>query len=237
MDYNSKYLKYKKKYLKLKKNMISNKIIGGSLNIFLVSKEGDKFQVGRNVAEMSNHLKSLLPDDDEEDDMNEDLVIPLPLVSSIVLAKVIEFCNIQNDFGTMKEIQKPINFNNLEKIVDSVYVKFINDLELTDEDGSGSMFKKLIYAANYLEIKPLLDLLLVKVATILIGMAPEEIHKTFKVKNDFTPEEEEEVKVEGLWKPEEEAKPKAKAKDDIGMVEEISPEIAKLLKSENALTG
>ena len=122
------------------------------MNIFLVSKEGDKFQVGRNVAEMSNHLKSLLPDDDEEDDMNEDLVIPLPLVSSIVLAKVIEFCNIQNDFGTMKEIQKPINFNNLEKIVDNVYVKFINDLELTDEDGSGSMFKKLIYAANYLEI-------------------------------------------------------------------------------------
>ena len=224
MDIKNKYLKYKKKYLELKKNMIANKIIGGGLNIYLVSKEGDKFQVERNVAEMSNHVKSLLPDDDEEDDMNEE--IPLPLVSSIVLAKVIKFCNIQNDFGPMKEIQKPINFNNLEKIVDSVYVKFINDLELTDEDGSGSMFKKLIYAANYLEIKPLLDLLLVKVATILIGMAPEEIHKTFKVKNDFTPEEEEEVKVEGLWKPE----------DDIGMVEEFSPEIAKSLKSKNART-
>ena len=231
MYFKSKYLKYKKKYLELKKNMIANKIIGGGLNIWLVSKEGDKFQVERNVAEMSNHVKSLLPDDDEEDDMNEE--IPLPLVSSIVLAKVIEFCNIQNDFGPMKEIQKPINFNNLEKIVDSLYVKFINNLDV-------SMFKELIYAANYLEIKPLLDLLLVKVATILIGMTPEEIHKTFKVKNDFTPEEEEEVKVEGLWKPEEKEEVKVeglwKPEDDIGMVEEISPEIAKSLKSKNART-
>lgn len=54
-------------------------------------------------------------------------------------------------------------------------------------------------AANYLNIKSLLDLTCQTVADMLKGKTPEEIRKTFNIKNDFTPEEEEEVRRENAW--------------------------------------
>ena len=58
---------------------------------------------------------------------------------------------------------------------------------------------ELILAANYLNIKTLLDLTCMTVANMIKGKTPEEIRKTFNIKNDFTPEEEEEVKKENAW--------------------------------------
>ena len=57
----------------------------------------------------------------------------------------------------------------------------------------------LILAANYLDIKPLLDLTCKTVADEIKGKTPEEIRVRFNIKNDFTPEEEEEVKRENAW--------------------------------------
>lgn len=54
-------------------------------------------------------------------------------------------------------------------------------------------------AANYLNIKTLLDLTCQTVADMIKGKTPEEIRKTFNIKNDFTPEEEEEVRRENQW--------------------------------------
>ncbi|KAK8601351.1 hypothetical protein V6N12_051188 [Hibiscus sabdariffa] len=59
--------------------------------------------------------------------------------------------------------------------------------------------KILSKAANYLNIKSLLDLTCQIVADIIKGKMPEEIRKTFNNKNDFTPEEEEEVRRENQW--------------------------------------
>lgn len=33
----------------------------------------------------------------------------------------------------------------------------------------------------------------------VLGKTPEEIRRTFGIKNDFTPEEEEEVRRENMW--------------------------------------
>jgi len=57
----------------------------------------------------------------------------------------------------------------------------------------------LILAANYLDIKTLLDLTCKTVADEIKGKTPEEIRIRFNIKNDFTPEEEEEVKRENAW--------------------------------------
>ena len=60
-------------------------------------------------------------------------------------------------------------------------------------------FFNLILAANYLDIKSLLDLTCKNVADQIRGKTPEQIRTHFNIKNDFTPEEEEEVKRENAW--------------------------------------
>ena len=58
---------------------------------------------------------------------------------------------------------------------------------------------ELILAANYMDIKSLLDLTCAKVASMIKGKTPEQIRKTFNIANDFTPEEEEAVRAENKW--------------------------------------
>ena len=52
---------------------------------------------------------------------------------------------------------------------------------------------ELILAANYMDIKELLDLCCQTVANMIKGKTPAEIRKAFNIKNDFTQEEEDEV--------------------------------------------
>ncbi|PHT97004.1 SKP1-like protein 14 [Capsicum chinense] len=54
-------------------------------------------------------------------------------------------------------------------------------------------------AINYLNIKSLLDLTCQTVADMIKEKTPEEIRKTFNIKNNLTPEEEEEVRRETAW--------------------------------------
>lgn len=56
----------------------------------------------------------------------------------------------------------------------------------------------LLQAANYLDIKGLLDVTCKTVANMIKGKTPEEIRKTFNIKNDFTEEEEAQVLDLGL---------------------------------------
>jgi len=58
---------------------------------------------------------------------------------------------------------------------------------------------ELILAANYLDSKSLLDLTCAKVASMIKGKTTEEIRKQFNIVNDFTPEEEAQVREENRW--------------------------------------
>lgn len=62
-----------------------------------------------------------------------------------------------------------------------------------------SFVSHVFQAANYLDIAGLLDLACQTVADMIKGKSPEQIRTLFNIKNDFTPEEEEEVRRENQW--------------------------------------
>ncbi|MQK21709.1 SKP1-like protein, partial [Escherichia coli] len=143
--------------------------------ITLKSSDGEAFEVEEAVALESQTIKHMIEDD------CADSGIPLPNVTSKILAKVIEYCKKHVEATTSEE--KP-NEDDI-KAWDADFVK-VDQATLFD----------LILAANYLNIKSLLDLTCQTVADMIKGKTPEEIRKTFNIKNDFTPEEEEEVRRE-----------------------------------------
>lgn len=162
----------------------------------LVSSDGDKFEVDKSVAAMSELVKAMLTvgddeEEEEEDDDSNKQEIPLPNVNSTTLSKVVEFCKYHKENGALAEIEKPLRSANMSEIVGEWDANFV-DLE------QAALFN-LILAANYLDIKSLLDLTCAKVASMIKGKTPEEIRRTFNIVNDFTPEEENQVREENKW--------------------------------------
>eukprot|EP00388_Colpodella_angusta_P045031 GDKK01064743.1.p1 GENE.GDKK01064743.1~~GDKK01064743.1.p1 ORF type:complete len:148 (-),score=28.03 GDKK01064743.1:34-477(-) len=143
--------------------------------------------MGLSVGKMSELVKTMIDDDQNEEEAQE---IPLPNVKSAILAKVIEFTQHYRT-EPMNEIEKPLKSANMAEVVQDWYSNFIAvDQEILFE---------LILAANYMDIKPLLDLTCATVASMIKGKSPEDIRKTFNIVNDFTPEEEAQVREENKW--------------------------------------
>lgn len=161
-------------------------------NCVLISMEGSKVEVSKNVACMSVLVKEMLDeggDEDDEDgeDSNE---IPLPNVKKEILDKVIEFCT-HHVSNSMIEIEKPLKSNVMKEIVSEWDADFV-DIEQ-------QVLFDLVLAANYMDIRSLLDLACAKVASMIKGKSPEQIRETFSIANDFTPEEEAQVREENKW--------------------------------------
>ena len=125
--------------------------------------------------------------EDNEDDTPE---IPLPNVKADVLKKVIEFCEHHKE-EPMTEIEKPLKSQQMSEVVQKWYADFVNVEQV--------LLFELILAANYMDIKPLLDLTCATVASMIKGKTPEEIRTTFNISNDFSPEEEAQVREENKW--------------------------------------
>eukprot|EP00450_Noctiluca_scintillans_P005353 CAMPEP_0194490252 /NCGR_PEP_ID=MMETSP0253-20130528/9534_1 /TAXON_ID=2966 /ORGANISM="Noctiluca scintillans" /LENGTH=214 /DNA_ID=CAMNT_0039330861 /DNA_START=33 /DNA_END=674 /DNA_ORIENTATION=+ len=151
----------------------------------LKSSQGEVFEVEPEVACMSTLIKNMV------DDSGTDEEIPLPNVKTAILSKVIDYCKYHKD-NQPEEIQKPLRSTNLcdcgVSEWDSEYVNIEQEV----------LFE-LILAANYLDIKSLLDLSCAKVASMIKGKTTEEIRKQFNIVNDFTPEEEAQVREENRW--------------------------------------
>ncbi|CAK8574918.1 unnamed protein product [Lathyrus sativus] len=148
--------------------------------INLKSRDGDVFEIDEAVALESQTIKHMI-----EDNCADETGIPLPNVTSQILAKVIEYCK--------KHVAAA---NSEEESVDEKALKTW-DAEFVKVD-QVTLFE-LILAANYLDIKSLLDLTSQTIADSMVGKTVEEVRKMFNVENDFTKEEEEELRRENHW--------------------------------------
>ncbi|KIK63677.1 hypothetical protein GYMLUDRAFT_71810 [Collybiopsis luxurians FD-317 M1] len=150
----------------------------------LVSSDGQTFSVDKQAIFQSMIIKNMIEDLGESSDP-----IPLPNVSGAILEKVIEFC-VQH-----REEELPIAEEDDTRR---------RSIEMSDWDRQFINVDKfilfdIILAANYLDIKSLLDLGCKKVALMIQGKKTEEIRAMFQIENDFTPEEEEKIRKQNQW--------------------------------------
>lgn len=161
------------------------------------SSDNELITVDRRVAEKSLLIKQLLANlaheqDDSDSEAEESAtaeVIPLQNVRAAVLRNVLEWCAHYRDvdFGDDDEADE----SRKAAPLDPWDKQFLN----VDQE----MLYELILAANYLNIKPLLNAGCKCVAELIRGKSPEQIRKTFNIVNDFTPEEEAAIRRENEW--------------------------------------
>ena len=118
--------------------------------------------------------------------------MPLPNVHGRTLSLVIDFCRrlVSHDAEVedAAEEQQKVQLNeNLE-----AWKRQFIDIDQ-------AVLYELIMAANYLNVAELLDLCCKEVARIIVGKTPDAIRAHFHIKNDFTPQEEEEIRRENQW--------------------------------------
>jgi len=135
--------------------------------------DGKEFVLDETIAVRSQTIKNMVEDDCASN------VIPLPNVHSKTMTKVIEYWKKHSEEDVSKDML--LEF-------DKAFVKVHH-----------SILHALILAANFLNDKEILDMMCQEIADRIKGKTPEEIRKEFDIKNDFTPEEEEEIRKENAW--------------------------------------
>eukprot|EP00804_Cyclotella_cryptica_P005423 CCRYP_002965-RA/>CCRYP_002965-RA protein AED:0.12 eAED:0.12 QI:442/1/1/1/0.66/0.75/4/605/201 len=148
-----------------------------------ISNEGEIFKVPLEIAKLSNLVVTTLGEeehDDDHDDNDDDdnaVEIPLPNVKASVLAKVVEFCTHYKE-EPMKPITTPLESMVIDEIVQSFYARFVEVDQV--------MLFELVTAANFMDIKPLLDLTCLAVSIYIKGKSPDEIRRIFNISNDMS---------------------------------------------------
>ncbi|KAH7847743.1 hypothetical protein Vadar_029821 [Vaccinium darrowii] len=141
--------------------------------IILKSIDGETFEVDKAVALQMQPINYPIEED------CADTFFPVPNVKGSILSKVIEYCKMHAD-DHVSNVQ-----------LKSFDAQFVNVEQ--------EVLFDLIRAANYLGIKGLLDMTCQTVADMIKGKTPAEIRRTFNLRDQFTPEEEEEVRRENAW--------------------------------------
>ncbi|XP_019190347.1 PREDICTED: SKP1-like protein 1A [Ipomoea nil] len=142
--------------------------------IILKSCDGEIFEVEEAVAVKMQMIKYMIDDD------CVDTTIPIANATGKILSKVIEYCKSHSEAA--KTSQDDL------KDFDANFIK-VDHKTLLD----------LIMAANFLNVESLLDLTCQGASNLIEKMTVEEVRKFFNIQNDFTPEEEEEIRKESAW--------------------------------------
>jgi len=121
-------------------------------------------------------MKTLLEDLGDEDDE----VIPLPNVNVDILKRVIQWAEYHKNYpdDDDNKFKSPVDIPSWDSDFLNVGLTTLIDLNV---------------AANYLEIKGLLPVTVRTVANMITGKKLEEIRKTFKIEDDLTSAEKEQI--------------------------------------------
>lgn len=155
--------------------------------VIIISSDGERFPVEPKVAEKSVLIKNMIRDLNP-DGLQEDFEIPTPNVRANVMNKVLEWCTHHKDTAFSDDDDDDARRASPVDEWDKNFLK-------VDQE----MLYEIITAANYLNIRPLLDSGCKVVAEMIRNKSPQELRKIFNIVNDFTPEEELALKKENEW--------------------------------------
>ena len=144
--------------------------------IMLKSSDGKMFEIEEETARQCQTIAHMIEAE------CTDNVIPVSNVTSEILEMVIEYCNKHH-----VDAANPCSDEDLKKWDKEFMEKY------------QSTIFDLIMAANYLNIKSLLDLACQTVADMIKDNTVEHTRKFFNIENDYTHEEEEAVRRENQW--------------------------------------
>jgi len=169
---------------------------GINLQLRLLTSDEEEFTVEWEVIRQSRLIEGMVEDIGDSSEP-----IPLPNVSSEVMKKILEWSEHHRH-------EPPYN----EEYEDSegsgaahMRLQNLRDFEVSEWDskwilfGSDELLFKVLMAANYLDIRLLLNIGIKTIANMLKGKTTEEMRERFKIVNDFTPEEEEEIRKQIEW--------------------------------------
>jgi S-phase kinase-associated protein 1 len=149
--------------------------------------EGQVFELTVEAASLSEVLSDAFDPDEYMDSSGEDTTpIDVTKIRAACLQNVIDYLtHYQQD--PMTEITTPLDGDTLQEIIkQDWYRRFIETIDL-------SMVFQLVTAANYLNIKSLLDLAILRVSIELMGKPVDEIHKILNI-----PQMTEEEKIQAM---------------------------------------
>ena len=149
------------------------------MSVILETNDGNTYTIKREYAMHSNLIKSYIEDNDDEN-----IKFYLKNVNTENLEHIIEFIKYFS-VEPMTDIPKPLISTNMSEYVQEWYSNFV--------DKEQDKLMELILAANYMDIKPLLNLCCAKVATMIKDLTPKEIREKFNIENDFTSKKEEQL--------------------------------------------
>ncbi|KAJ3028433.1 UNVERIFIED_CONTAM: hypothetical protein HDU68_001659 [Siphonaria sp. JEL0065] len=174
----------------------------------LTSSDGQEFTIASEIANQSILIKGMLEDVGEL----EDQAIPLPNVTGKTLERVINYCISHKDDPPADPEAKP----KPSEDIDEKDKEFMAALDRSEKF-------EIILAANYLDIKSLLDLGCKTIANMIKGKSTEEVMEALGIEDSgFTPEEIEQIKRDNDWNPNPEPKEEEK-KDEEKKEEEAKP--------------
>nr|XP_044250146.1 S-phase kinase-associated protein 1-like [Drosophila takahashii] len=140
--------------------------------IKLQSSDEEIFETDIQIAKCSGTIKIMLEDCGMEND--ENAIVPLPNVNSEILRKVLTWAQYH------KDDPQPIENDDSKYNCSDDIIAW--DLEFLKVDQS-TLFE-LILAANYLDIKGLLELTCKSVANMIKGKTAKKIRQTFNIKKE-----------------------------------------------------
>ncbi|CAN4126602.1 unnamed protein product [Withania somnifera] len=149
--------------------------------VTLRSNDDDEFEVEEAAVIQSEMIKNMIEDGCATS------VIPLPIIDSKTLTKVIEYLN--------KHITK-------DEKEDPVEIGEEDDLKELDEQFLNMNLEELfdvIMAANYLNIHGLMELCCQSAADRLKNKSVRAVREMLKITNDLTEEEEQEIINDAPW--------------------------------------